>query len=452
MKKSTTTITPMLLKSRSKGDTYQVVIRINHNGRYYLNIGNVYAHESDWDERNHRLKKKYPNSEILNKMIADKVYEIEQRLYSYLQSNTPFTPKMLCEEKADKSKSIIIGDLIDALCEDRNLVEKTCVTYKQTLRRLRLFMEKDSILLTELTAAVLRRFADHMKNEMHLADGTIQISIAHIAAVWNFAISKKLASRADYPMEEWNYLEDYRQQPHHIAISASLMSQLENYYISNYIVVDQVSGEFNYKNYKNHITLRHKELYLSLFLIGYRMQGLALADLLRIRMEQISFIKRGDTEYMVVSNVTRQKTKVGVEVVVEMDDIANALLRVYLNTASERGGWLFPVYADLKFKRINDKVVENARMYCTILIGNTMSEIAKELNETVLKDEDEKFPDRVTYYVCRHSFATAYLEKTNGNILALSSMLGHDVLSTTNYVKELKSIDALIDSKKDLYK
>ena len=451
MKKSSTTITPMLLKSRSKGDTFQVVIRINHDGRYYLNVGNIYARESDWDSTHHRLKKKYPNSEILNKMIADKVYEIEQRLYSFLQSKKVFTAKMLCEEKSTKANSLFVSDLADNLCNDRNLTESSHNNYKLTLRRLKKFMEKENTLITEMTAPMLRKFADHMKVEMGLADGTIQISISHIASLWNYAISKRLVSRADYPMDEWRYLEDYKQKPHHIALSTSHFTLLENYFISNYIVVDQAAGAYNYKNYKNHITLKTNELCLSLFLIGYRMQGLALADLLSIKMNQISFITRGDTEYMVISDVKRQKTGVAVEIVVEMDDMANALLRVYLDTASERDGWLFPVYSDLKFKRITDKVVNNARGYCTTLIANVVSAIGQELNESVLKDDEDKFPSRITYYTCRHSFATHFMEKS-GNIMALSVMLGHDVMSTTNYVKELKSIDTLIETKKDLFK
>lgn len=443
MKKSTTTITPMLLKSRCKGDKQQVVIRINHNGRYYLNIGNVYACANEWDDKKHRLKRNYPNADIINKLISDKVYEIEQRLYSFTTNNKSFTAKELCSNKADKSHSLLIADLMDELCADRNLTDKTRLNYADTLRRVREYIGKDNILLNELNAPTLRKFADYLKHNKGLADGTIQISISHLAAIWNYAISKRIASRSDYPMDEWKYLEDYKQKPQHKALTKHQMILLENYYITNYVVVDQASMTYSYTLAKNLISLKHKELYLSLFLIGYRMQGLALADLLSIRKEMISFITRNGIEYMVVSGIKRQKTGVSVEVVVEMDDMSNALLRVYLDTMDERGGWLFPIYSGIKFDRFTDTIVSDVRKACGAKIASVMSSIANEIGED--------FPKRITYYMCRHTFATVYMEYGGGNILALASMLGHNVASTTNYVKELRSVNALIDNKKGMF-
>lgn len=449
MKKSATTITPMLLKSRCKGDKQQVVIRINHNGRYYLNIGNVYARACEWDETHHRLKKKYPNADIINKMISDKVYEIEQRLYALVSANKTFTAKDLCSNKNDKGNSTLVADLIDNLCEDRNLIPKTRDNYADTLRRVRDYLGKDNISLHELNAPTLRKFADYLKHNKHLADGTIQISISHLAAVWNYAIAKRLASRADYPMDEWKYLEDYKQKPNHKALTKAQMIWAESYYINNYIVVDPLSNTYSYKNPQNHITLNHNELYLSLFLIGYRMQGLALSDLLSINHTQISYLKRGDIEYMVVSGIKRQKTGVGVEVVVELDDMTRLLLQVYLDTMSERGGWLFPIYNEISFERFTDRNVSDLRKRCGGKIASVMSSIGKELNKGI-EDVSERFPERITYYMCRHTFATVYMSN-GGNILALASMLGHNVASTTNYVKELRSVDTLIANKRGMY-
>lgn len=450
MKKSTTTITPMLLKSRSKGDKQQVVIRINHNGRYYLNIGNVYACACEWDNKKHRLKKNYPNADIINKLISDKVYEIEQRLYSLTANNQTFTAKELCSNKCAKANSLLIADLIDGLCNDRNLTPRTKANYGDTLRRVREYLGKDNISLNELNAPTLRKFADYLKHNKHLADGTIQITISHIAALWNYAISKRMASRSNYPMDEWKYLENYKQKPQHKALTKKQMIMLECYYITNYIIVDQASMTYSHKPSQSHKLLSTKELCLSLFLIGYRMQGLALADLLSIRSEMISFITRGGNEYMVVSGIKRQKTGVSVEVVVEMDDIANTLLRIYLDTMSERGGWLFPVYDTISFNRFTDKVVTDKRKRCGAKISLVLSSIGRELNKGI-EDVSERFPERITYYMCRHTFATVYMECGGGNILALASMLGHNVASTTNYVKELRSVNALIDNKKGMF-
>lgn len=119
MRKATTTITPMLLKTRAKGDAYQIVIRINHNGRYYLNVGNIYAKNSDWDDKQHRLKRKYPNSSVINKIISDKVYEIEQRLYSFTTNGKSFTAKELCQTQ--HSLTTNIDDLANAMVTDKNL-------------------------------------------------------------------------------------------------------------------------------------------------------------------------------------------------------------------------------------------------------------------------------------------------------------------------------------------
>lgn len=450
MKKATTTITPMLLKSRCKGDKQQVVIRINHNGRYYLNIGNVYALTSEWDDKKHRLKKNYPNADIINKLISDKVYEIEQRLYSLTANNQTFTAKELCSNNVNKSNSLIIADLMDRLCEDRNLTHKTKRHYADTLRRIREYLGKDVILLNELNAPTLRKFADYLKHNKQLSDGTIQMCLSQLAATWNYAISKRLASRADYPMDEWKYTQDYKQTPKHQALSKSKMTLLDSYYVNHFLAINQAAMTYNYIHPKNHISLKHKELYVSLFLIGYRMQGLALADLLSIRSDMISFIVRDGIEYMVISGLKRQKTGVSVEIVVEMDNMSNALLRIYLDTMGERNGWLFPIYNEIKFERFTDVVVTDIRKYCGGRIASVMSSIAKELNKGI-EDVSERFPERITYYMCRHTFATVYMECGGGNILALASMLGHNVASTTNYIKELRSVNVLIDNKKGMF-
>lgn len=448
MRKATTTITPMLLKTRAKGDTYQIVIRINHNGRYYLNVGNIYAKDSDWDDKQHRLKRKYPNSSVINKIISDKVYEIEQRLYSFTTNGKSFTAKELCQTQ--HSLTTNIDDLANAMVIDKNLTYGSAHNYNTTFRRLKTYMGRNSINITDLNASTLRKWADYMKNTMHYADGTIQISLCHIAALWNYAISKRLASRSQYPMDEWKYLSDYRQKPHHIALSYAQITLLNNYFKDNYVVVDSTNNTWDYVNSTNHISLKHKELYISLFLIGYRMQGLALADLLSLRTEMLSLKSYKGKEYLVINGLKRQKTGVSVEVVVEIDNTFKFLFNAFTDTMDERDGWVFPIYSNIKFDKITDKIVEDTRHRCTLKIASVMSSIASELNQRI-DNPSLQFPPRITYYMCRHTFATMYMERGGGNILALASMLGHNVSSTTNYVKELKNIDTLIESKMNMF-
>lgn len=449
MRKCATTITPMLLKSRSKDGKYQVVIRINHHGRYYLNIGNVYACACEWDENHQRLRKKYPNAEAINKLISDKVYEIEQRMYQFISVGKSFTAKELCS-CGDNSMSVDIDDVVRNLSKERNLTPKSIRNYCNTTNRVKGFIGRNKVNLNELDSTTLRRFGDWMRNTRKLADGTIQISLAHIASMWNYCISKRILSRSDYPMDEWNYLSTYHQQPHHISLTFHQMLLLESYYTTNYLVVDQASACWNYKNPSNHISLSHCELYISLYLIGYRMQGLALADLLSIRKEQLSYITKNGISYMVISGLKRQKTGVSVEVVVEMDDMCLSLLKVFIDTIDSRDGWLFPIYYGLSFNKLTDDVVTDARAACGRRISRYVSSVGVELNK-VIDNPSERFPSRITYYSCRHTFATLYMERGSGNISALASMLGHNVASTTNYVKELRSVDALIESKGGMF-
>ena len=449
MRKATTTITPMLLKTRAKGDTYQLVIRINHNGRYYLNVGNIYVKETDWDDKQHRLKRKYPNSSVINKIISDKLYEIEQRLYSFTANGKSFTAKELCQTQYTLTTNI--DDLAKAMVNDKNLTHGSTLNYKATLRRLKTYMGRNSINITDLTAPILRKWGDYMKNTMHYADGTIQISLCHIAALWNYAISKRLVSRSQYPMDEWKYLSDFRQKPHHIALSYSQITLLHNYFKTNYVVVDGSCKTWAYVNGANHLSLKHNELYVSLFLIGYRMQGLALADLLSLRADMLSLKSYKGKEYLVVNGLKRQKTGVSVEVVVEIDNMFKFLFNAFTDTMDERDGWVFPIYSNIKFDKITDKIVEETRNKCSLKIAYVMSSIAAELNKSIT-NPSLRFPSRITYYMCRHTFATMYMERGGGNILALASMLGHNVSATTNYVKELKNIDTLIESKMDMFK
>lgn len=431
-----TTITPMLLRSRSKDGKYQVVIRINHDGRYYLNVGDIYASEAEWDKSHNRLKPKYPNATILNKIIADKVSEIETRLYSLSQLGKPFTAKDLTIKTNDTS--LVFNDLVEALINYRNLRLNTAKNLHTAAMNVSKYLGKDGVLLTELNAPTLRKFAQHLKMNLSMADNTIRNTLTLIGCVWKFAIEQHLVDRSIYPYDEWKYSSDYKQQAHHIALSEYEMNQFDAYYANRCLSVDLLKNSYSYRNMNNFLKSYSKELCLSLFLIGYRMQGLALCDLLKIKRNDIEFIEREETRYMVVKGMRRQKTNVAVNIVVEMDDMFTALITPYL----QWDGYIFPPYRKLQSNEaVTSKSAIAILKLCTRHISDRMSAIAKEIG----------IDKRITYYMVRHTFATIYMRKGNGNIMALASMLGHNVLATTNYVKELDSVDALIDSKKGMF-
>lgn len=431
-----TTITPMLLRSRSKDSKYQVVIRINHDGRYYLNVGDIYASENEWDKSHNRLKPKYPNAAILNKIIADKVAEIETRLYSLSQSGKPFTAKDLTLKTNDTS--LVFKDLVEAIINYRNLRLNSAKNYHTAAMNVSKYLGKDGVLLTELNAPTLRKFAQYLKSDLHMADNTIRNMLTLIGCVWKYAIEQHLVDRNLYPYDEWRYTYEYKQQPHHIALSEYEMNQFDAYYVNRYLSVDLLANSYSYSDMNIFQKSYSKELCLSLFLIGYRMQGLALCDLLKIKRNDLEFIERGETRYMVVKGMRRQKTNVAVNIVVEMDDMFTALITPYL----QWDGYIFPPYRQLKpNESVTSKTAVDILKLCTRHISDRVSAIAKEIG----------IDKRITYYMVRHTFATIYMSKGNGNIMALASMLGHNVLATTNYIKELDSVDALIESKRGMF-
>ncbi len=162
------------------------------------------------------------------------------------------------------------------------------------------------------------------------------------------------------------------------------------------------------------------------FVFSFYSGGMRFGDVCRLKAAEI---KDGRATYRMMKTNTPMS--------VPLPPPAVAIAERYAETASDRGGLLFPLIkpgdeADgvTLRKRVNSKnVVVNKRL--------------KRLAELAELD-----PDGLTFHVARHSFAD-HARTRSGDLYAISKSLGHGNLSTTEtYLKgfDRDAVDGLADS------
>ena len=424
-----------------------IVINISFHGRIRRNTG-LFAQPRQWETATQRLKPSHPLATKYNIILDNLEHEIKICQAKFIENGTPYTPEMLWEQRGDnKSASLFVSDVIKRYVEENGIKWSTITKYKYTYSLLKKFFKKEKILLTEIDESTLRQLGVWLKRTTH-SDGTINQFFARINALFNFCIQSRQILLQQNPFIYFKYGKSYKPSVKNVALTKQQMESLESYWQNSFIDVDQFQGRWWYKLnvYDNLQKRTTKETALTLFLIMWRFQGLAVADLARLKISD--FTKKAyiitdengnqqQKEYYEFNGIKRQKTGGKVILVVEDDNITEALLHAYMDTASQRDDYLFPLFQNNK-KQYNyqtEKDFTNALIQINTYLNRGLKKVIKDFNE---QNPDVPIPENTTFYCARHSFATAYMASNGANPLHLARMMGRDKAGIFDYVADLQ--------------
>lgn len=171
------------------------------------------------------------------------------------------------------------------------------------------------------------------------------------------------------------------------------------------------------------------------FIMGYYMQGLALVDLLQLKVSQTR-LQTIDKEEVFVIDTQRRKTAKSVRIV-----IPESHSRRYL---------LFKTMHDKAQKKSHqhifgfmDDITDEQSLYRTLNsiscgINRQLKRWWKHLNKTSLHGNHID-TSLTSYYSCRHTFATFYLQNPEASLSELASLMGRNTEYIDMYVKEIES-------------
>lgn len=409
MKTLKPTLKVNLLTQPNKEGLYPIVICAHWNGRAEKRTG-VAIPKSAWSPRARQVSSTYPNAKQLNSIIMKAYNEALQRKIQLENSGYVFTVHDIFKQDTldNWDEKLNYHKLVEAMAKDRGLSHSTYSCYIRNYNVLCQFMGKKVFSINELDDNTIQAYGRWMADK-GLKNSTIIERLYNICNIWNYAISKKYVGIGANPFIFFNPRKHYKADVTKKAISCDEYKELE---IKLYKLIRK--NKSNMSQFSDHCT---DEFALAMYVLGYRFGGLAFVDMVNLRKDQIMRRESEGIEYYAFKNVRRQKTNHPVPILVRVDDVVEPLIEYYLST---QGQWLFPLDCHTG-NEVKDNKLRNS-------ISHSLNNHLKAITG---KD--------TTYYSCRHTFATNYINAEGSNPAHLATLMGRSVNGIFRYVTELST-------------
>ena len=438
-----TSIRFVLKKNRRRKDgEYPVYLVVCHNGRVEKAIG-VSVLERNWDAKRESVKGG-ANSAVLNKMLNDIKKKVVDKKIELEIMNTPYTAGTLVRALQNQSddKSIVFAEIAKGMCHSRRLAVNTQKKYKSTITALERFLGYNGFLLTELDLPTCKDFAQWiLKNGC--GDGTVRDRLSCIAAVWNYAIDRRLVSSELYPFREFKFNEKYQRGTREYFLEKVHIRLLMNYWES--LVVNKSGTRWSYKDgaYERLRKRTSEEFSILWFLLCYKFAS-APVEIALLKPINCSRTLINSENYMAI-DFRRKKTNKEVKIRFKRDMFAIIAIEHFLGSCN--GRFVYPVITmDDEYKQLkqSSNVSERCRYW--------VREAFKKVNEEIIRmkmEEGIEYPlvevDKVDMYTARHSAASHYFNSSGATIGGLATMLGRSPNKIATYAHLLRRDDELAD-------
>lgn len=446
------TIKAVQITSRHRADgNYPIVIRVQFNGRAekYLPIA---VPISAWDKKRGKVKSSYKASYEHNRLIISELLKIEQRKLQFETNSVPYTAKMLLSDEnyLQLGNSLIYRDLYKRMLKIKHYAYNTERLYNYAYSVLCDYVGREDFSILELTSQYVEGFCRWCVNVRNINEGSVNSICAKIGVVYRYGIDCGIIDefRFPYPFKKFKYWQTYKYGSNKFGLSGDVMQILESDYINQCMVADGMQGIWCYKDgvCETILNKRYSELFIQcLLLMCYKLQGLALCDLIRIKAENITIQKIDDEEYYIFSGLRRKKTRESIDVIsVKRSDCNAVIFEAFIQSMNERDGWFLP----LMYNK-GDITVDSVVNSMTILINKKIKKIFNRIdseNDGVFKEMGIDI-DRITYYTFRHTFASVYVNECAGNPVYLAQLMGRSVNNIFTYVNGLNTLESMVREK-----
>lgn len=394
---------------RAKKDgSFPVVLRLGHNERTTSIQTGVSVLVKDWDAKNSKVKKSHVGvssvnrlNNILTKKKADAMDIIFKLDEEGLLAAMPIAA---LRKEIDKSKGAAGSSFFDFAKEQIEALEAahkigTARSYEGVCNVLRTFRNGKGLTFQEISYDFLCKFEAYHLGKGNSYNG-LSVYMRAIRAIYNKAIKSKVVDKSLYPFTDYKIKEEPTEKR---ALSWDLLRKVIE------LDLPQEHACFHARNY---------------FVASYMMYGMNFIDMAFLRKADI---KDGRVQYR------RQKTAKLYDI--KISDSLGHILNYY-RSLNPKSDFIFPI-----IKRDTPLLQSKDIMWARKRYNMKLKELATLCGiEKVL-----------TSYVSRHSFATQ-AQTLNIPIKAISTMLGHSDLKTTEIYLESLPTNVLDDFNEQILK
>lgn len=380
----------VLYKSKKlKNDEYPVMIRINHHKLKYVSTG-ISAKESQWDQKECKLKRTKENHKRLNNYIESLRLKLEDKLLELQKSSKVFTVEDIASVCNTNESRITFYSYAETVIKQLTKATKlgNRDVYQTMLNKVKKYTNEKDFMFEEINYKWLKSFEVHCLSEEVSYNG-LNVYMRTLRALFNKAIKEKVVGREHYPFGEYKIKLE---KPKKRAISKDDIRKIKN------LELPERSPLWHARN---------------IFLFSFYTMGMSWVDIAHLKPENI---KQGVLYY--------KRAKTGKEYKIKLTEQAQEIINIY-SDKSKPGSFIFPI-----IQRSGDP--EKTRLD----IKNGLKNYNKYLGELA---KEAGVDAQITSYVSRHSWATI-ANKSKVHIGVISEGLGHDDIKTTQaYLEEFGS-------------
>ncbi|WP_339917863.1 site-specific integrase [Yeosuana marina] len=391
-------------RRRKKDNSFPIIIRLSHFRKTTSIATGTSVQLNFWDERNEKIKKNYSDSITVKKLnnkllkakvrainIIDKLNDTEELNYlSISQLKNKITKKVTFNSFFEYSNSII---------EQLKKVERygNANSYYAVTKILKKFNKGNDLKFNEVNYEFLKKFEQFHYSRGNSTNG-LAVYMKTIRAIYNKAIKAGIIPKEAYPFT------NYRIKTTPTEKRALDINSIKSIML---LQLKETNNLFHYRNY---------------FLTSYMLYGVSFIDMAFLKLENI-----------IDNRIKFFRRKTSKPYDIKITPQLKEILAFYTKNKN-KSDFIFPI-----IKRDTYELQYKDVLWARKVYNQGLKQIAEKCH----------IEQRLTSYVSRHSFATqAMLQDVP--LQAISAMLGHNRLSTTQiYLKSLPS-EVLDDYNKKL--
>ena len=385
-------------RRKKKDGSYPIIFRLTHHRKSTSLATGFSVHPAYWDDRKSEIKPSWPGSRnvsrINNLLIKEKARLVDELNKLYDRGELVYMSINQVKHRISRKKNFDSFFAFGAeKVNELNASQRygTAKSYAGLLGILKVFTKGKDVRFNEINYDFLMKFEQfHLSKEGNSLNGVASY-MRVLKAIYNKGIKEGYIERDAYPF--YHYKIRMTPTAKRALDAAGLKKIME-------LKVNPDRKVFHYRNY---------------FLISYMLYGMSFVDMCFLKLENI-----------IEGRIQVQRKKTSKQYNIKITDALWELLEFYIEGKSKEDFILPVIMRDTLEDQYKDIDWERHRY------NKGLKEIAELCG----------IENRLTTYVSRHSFATQAMLQ-NIPLQAISSMLGHSKLNTTQiYLKSLPS-DAL---------
>ncbi len=367
-------------KNKPNGEC-PLFVRLTKNRTSAFISLDIWVKEDLWDQKNKRLKSKYPNSARANSYIATVVSKVQAKMLELSDPSIPISEvkRALIDKKTDS-----FLDYFQSYLDGLDSVEYYNTHRKSVsmLNKLKVYLKGRSLPFGGLTVDFLKAYVKYLQS-IGNSNNTIHSNLKVFKMLCNKAVKEDVIEMQNNPFTrfafKWEHVEKV------FLTEAEVMSIYE---------LSVKSGS---------IIEVHKDMFVFASFTG----GIRVSDLLTLRWEDFDGVN---------IRLFVQKTKSHLSI--KIPNIGLEILKKY-RKQNQTQGYIFPIL-DEQLHSAPQNVLKQQISAKTALFNKNLKLISGKVN--IVK--------RVTVHTSRHNFGTLALKK-GMNIAHVSKLMSHSNLSTT---------------------